>query len=278
MVNVTFDVNEVNFWQSASFAARHGVDHFDLLCSAHQQGVLKSEETGLMEKFLRAFAIFETERTSQLYQDIFAEFIMNHYQGQHHFLEFGATDGLSLSNTASLERLKRWKGVLAEPSPQWHVALRYNRPKARIIEKCVWSESDKQLEFFVSDVGELSTLCDFTRSDEHSVPANTKERLKNGRKIVVDTISLNDIIRDSFEGICPDYISVDTEGSELEILSNLDFRIYRPKLLTVEHNFTGSEEKLDFLFDEQGYTRVFKDATAFDAWYVENTTLELVQN
>ena len=40
------------------------------------------------------------------------------------FLEFGATDGLELSNSYMLENFLGWKGVLSEPSPQWHNLLK----------------------------------------------------------------------------------------------------------------------------------------------------------
>ena len=278
MNNVRFEIDEINFWQAASFASQNSISHYDLLLSANERGLLAIEESILFEKFLAKLQVFEAQATSQLYQDVFAELIVNHHIGPHHFLEFGATDGLSLSNTASLEQLENWSGVLAEPSPQWHFALSYNRPRAKIVKKCVWSESHKNLDFFVSAVGELSTLGEFTRSDESSVPGNTKERLKSGEMIKVETISLNDLVRGSNEGACPDYISIDTEGSEWEILSNFDFSTYRPKVLTIEHNYTASEQKLDLLLSNEGYTRVFRRATAFDAWYVENNSLELAQS
>lgn len=44
------------------------------------------------------------------------------------FLEFGASDGTEPFNSFMLEAIKGWKGVLAEPDPQWHKALISNRP------------------------------------------------------------------------------------------------------------------------------------------------------
>ena len=38
---------------------------------------------------------------------------------------------------------------------------------------------------------------------------------------------------------CPnefDYLSIDTEGNEFEILKNLDFTIYKPSIISIEHN------------------------------------------
>ena len=43
-----------------------------------------------------------------------------------------------------------------------------------------------------------------------------------------------------------------------------------PLIVTVEHNFTDSQAKLDRLFANNGYIRIFAELTNFDAWYVSN--------
>ena len=80
----------------------------------------------------------------------------------------------------------------------------------------------------MSNVGELSTLKDFTHSDELTMPQNTELRIKNGTVIEVNTISLNDVMKQYFSDKAPSYMSVDTEGSEFEILSSFDFKKYKP--------------------------------------------------
>ena len=100
------------------------------------------------------------------------------------------------------------------------------------------------------------------------MPGNTQERSKSGKKIIVKTISLNDIIEKKFNSKIPSYISIDTEGSEYEILKNFNFKKYRPLVFTIEHNFTELQLKIDELMCLNEYTRVFKSLTAFDAWYV----------
>ena len=157
---------------------------------------------------------------------------------------------------------------MSEPSPQWHEALKRNRKNTKIITKCIWKETGKKLDFFMSDFGELSTLNDFIESDIDSMPKNTLERKKNGKIISVETISLNDVIKEYFNNKCPSYISIDTEGSEYEILKSFNLDTYRPKLFTIEHNFTKNESKIDELLISNGYVRIFRKLTFFDAWYV----------
>ena len=158
--------------------------------------------------------------------------------------------------------------MLAEPSPQWHSELFKNRPNTKVITECIYSETGKKMDFFVSDAGVLSTLEQFKDSDIQSMPGNTKARNASGYSCTVDTISLNDVILKYFDGVKIDYMSVDTEGSELLILQNFDFSKYAPKIVTVEHNFTQSQKKLDELFAKNNYKRHFKEFTQFDAWYV----------
>ena len=56
---------------------------------------------------------------SQLGQDIFALFEVGFKEGGY-FVEFGATNGVSLSNTYVLEKEFAWGGILAEPAMRWH--------------------------------------------------------------------------------------------------------------------------------------------------------------
>ena len=204
---------------------------------------------------------------SQLFKDLFVQFIHSD-KPNGTFLEFGATDGVSLSNSMMLENNFGWTGVLAEPSPQWHAQLFANRPNSTILTECIYSESGKKLDFFVSDSGVLSTLEEFRESDISSMPGNTRARNESGYSCEVETISLNDVILKYFDGSKIDYMSVDTEGSELLILKEFDFSKYSPKVVTVEHNHTEAEKDLDELFFKNNYQRFFKDFTQFDAWYV----------
>ena len=206
---------------------------------------------------------------SQLFQDLFVLFKLgNKRKGR--FLEFGATNGKELSNSYLLEKNFEWEGVLAEPSPQWKKSLKENRPRTKIINECIYSESGTMIDFFVSKKGVLSTINEFRESDIESIPGNTKARNEEGYLVKVPTISLNDVFIKHFNGEKIDYMSVDTEGSELLILSKFDFEKYGPKIITVEHNYTSIQKNLDNLFKENNYKRFFPQQTQFDSWYIRN--------
>ena len=273
MFKIDFRNKRVDFFRLASFAKKNNLNHKDCLMQAFDQNMLIEDNVELLKKFINSFENIE-QINSQLYQDVFASFIIGD-EFEKTFLEFGATDGLNLSNSYLLENSFNWKGVLAEPSPQWHETLKKNRKKSDIITKCIWKESGKTLDFFMSDSGELSTLKDFLESDKISMPNNTEMRLKSGTSVSVETISLNDLVRKYFNNICPSYISIDTEGSEYEILKAFDLNKYRPKVFTIEHNHTENESKLDELLITNGYVRIFRKLTAFDAWYISSEVLKV---
>ena len=272
MIKIDYQNQKVNLYQLGTFAYTKNLDHSLLLKDAFNQKVLTADENKLLLNFIDSIKDMKNIK-SQLYQDIFAAFIIGE-KFDKTFLEFGATNGFDLSNSYMLEKSLGWKGTLSEPSTQWHDELRKNRPFSDIITDCIWSESGMELSFFMSDYGNASTLDAFKESDRLSMPRNTDARIKSGKNIYVKTISLNDVIQKNFKGRAPSYISIDTEGSEYEILRTFDFAKFRPVVFTIEHNFTNQQEKIDDLMQLNNYVRVFKKITAFDAWYVSNEVLD----
>ena len=269
--NFDFTNRDVTFHKLVKFAQMTNLDPKECLVQAFNQNALVDDNLDFLKKFVDYFKKVENFQ-SQIYQDIFASFVIGD-KYEKTFLEFGATDGLDISNSYTLENSFNWTGVLAEPSPQWHKSLKKNRKNTKIITKCIWKESGKKLDFFMSDFGSLSTIKDFIESDKISIPVNTEIRNKSGKMISVETISLNDVIKEYFNNICPSYISIDTEGSEYEILKSFDLNNYRPQLFTIEHNFSENELKIDKHLTNNGYYRIFRKLTAFDAWYIKENNL-----
>ncbi|MDA9008507.1 FkbM family methyltransferase [Alphaproteobacteria bacterium] len=202
------------------------------------------------------------ESQSQLLQDLFALTVSDQKRNGF-FVEFGATNGITLSNTHLLEKSFSWTGILAEPARGWHERLSQARPGSKIIHDCVWKESGAKLNFRETDEGELSSIVEYVGSDGHK-----KSRDRGYQEYEVTSISLNDLL-----GRCEapheiDFISIDTEGSEFEILNAFDFSNYRFNAMAVEHNFSENEERINQLLEAHYYKRVLKEMSAWDAWYV----------
>ena len=200
------------------------------------------------------------ESYSQIGQDIWVrEVLKNKMNG--YFVEFGSTNGKDLSNTYLLEKKFNWTGILAEPGKVWHKELFHNRI-CNISKKCIHSSSSEILEFL--EIGELSTLERYKESDHHS------EVRKNAKKYKVQTTSLYDLLKEYNAPKEIDYLSIDTEGSEFEILKNFNFNEYSFKIITCEHNFTENREKIYRLLINNNYKRVMEDFSDFDDWYIKS--------
>lgn len=198
---------------------------------------------------------------SQLGQDLLVLSELQFKRGGF-FVEFGATNGLSISNTYLLETEFGWNGILAEPAKCWHEDLHKNR-KCHIDTHCVWQDSHTTLVFNeVNAIPELSTIHSFSDCDMHH------NNRKIGQTYDVSTISLLDLLAKYHAPRDIDYLSIDTEGSEFEILNAFDFKQYKIKIITCEHNFTPMREEIFALLTKQGYIRKFEHLSKFDDWYV----------
>ena len=203
--------------------------------------------------------VSDTKSFAQLRQDLWVLHETRHKRSGY-FVEFGATDGVQLSNTCLLEREFGWRGILAEPNPAWHAALRQNR-KAAIDLRCVFGRSGERVAFAATGHPELATIVGYESNDGH------RQARHDHTVLDVGTVSLNDLLvyHDAPNEI--DYISVDTEGSELDILAPFDFKRWNVMLFSVEHNGTGLEQDLDHLMLRHSYERRYQNISKFDAWY-----------
>jgi len=203
------------------------------------------------------------ESRSQLGQDVFAlSFVGPKRIG--YFVEFGATNGKSLSNTFLLEKHFGWKGILCEPARGWLPELQKNRT-AKIDSRCVYSKSDLRVNFLETEIGELSTIEGFGEEDEHS---GTRE-VNHSYEVI--TVSLLDLLNYHAAPRHIDFLSIDTEGSEFEILEAFDFSQYSFGVIAVEHNYSATREKVRALLVSHGYRQVYPELSDFDNWFVMKT-------
>ncbi|PLX99399.1 MAG: methyltransferase [Desulfuromonas sp.] len=198
---------------------------------------------------------------SQIRQDLFVLSELN-FKKNGYFVEFGATNGLTLSNTYLLEKEFQWDGIVAEPARKWHAELNSNR-SCKVETKCVWSKSGEVIKFNETEIGEFSTIDNYSSGDMHS------ESRKSGVRYDVETISFLDMLETYNAPSEIDYLSIDTEGSEYEILENFDFNRYQFRVITCEHNYTKDRDKIYELLTSNGYKRKFEALSQFDDWYVK---------
>lgn len=225
---------------------------------------VKKNVTPPIAKFIGA-SLYNLDSTfSQNLQDVWALMESNFKHGGK-FIEFGAADGMNGSNTYLLEKMYGWTGVVSEPLPQ-HTENLHKIRSCAITTDCVWTKSNKTLEFNVTPELDLSTISGFGNDDEHA------EKRKLGTTIQVKTISLADLISSYFHTNEIDYMSVDTEGSEFQILqayfTNPTSLRYKINTISVEHNFHTEKRTAIFnLMNQYGYELKFPEFSRWDDFY-----------
>ena len=200
---------------------------------------------------------------SQLGQDLE---VVNFYnkKTEGFFIEIGASDGIELSNTYLLEKMYNWKGICVEPIPSRFELLCENRPNSFCSNKAVYYESNKEVMFDIANTYDLlSGISDNIDCHKKSVDCNKTT-------IMVTTISLNDLLKQYKSPLFIDYLSLDTEGSELEILKSVDFQKYTFGLIDVEHNYVEPRRtQIRDLLTSNGYDYI--RSNKFDDCYKHNT-------
>lgn len=187
-----------------------------------------------------------------------------------YFVELGANDGLSQSNTWKLQRAFGWTGLLIEPSPIRYRECVMNRSFARVphvrcaacvpfgfVQRFVEIEDadlmsvakgldvDDRAARFHADCG-MQFLDDPRFRYVYGAPARTLTSLLDEVQAPLDF----------------DLLSLDVEGNELSVLKGLDFKRYRPRWILVEARGVQIGHYLEQLGYEQQATLSQNDSYA----------------
>jgi FkbM family methyltransferase len=176
-------------------------------------------------------------------------------------VEVGAHDGITGSNTFLFEK-KGWKCVLVEPIPELCEKIRQCR--SGFLVNCAASSSTGEASFHVANSIDSWSALD--------IPDANKERLASGqetvREITVRTRKLDDILEEA--GVhAIDFLSIDVEGHELEVLRGLSIDRFTPRILIVEDNQFPSNADVSGYLTARGYRSFLR--TGVNEWYGRNT-------
>jgi FkbM family methyltransferase len=168
------------------------------------------------------------------------------------FVEVGANDPVKLSQTYTLE-LAGWAGILIEPLPEMARRLRSQR-SARVFEYacCSPAQAGKTATLFVAGI--YSSL-----KPELPTPA-----VKPTTTISVETRELDQVLNEAGAPAPIDFISIDVEGLELDVLDGFSLEKWKPKLLVVE------DRAIDFMLHQYISKRGYRWIKRFgiNNWYV----------
>lgn len=186
-------------------------------------------------------------------------FFANSEEG--YFVDVGANHPKIFSQTWHLEQ-KGWRGILIEPIPELCEDLIKNRPRSVIVQAaCGAPEQRGQVKFYVADGFTRSTL------EKNALSLNVSFTHTD----LVDLKTLDDILEE-FNPPNIDFVSIDVEGLQLNVLRGFNLQKYRPTLLLVEdhlHNL-----KTHHYLRQCNY--YLAKRTSRNSWYVPvGTSFEL---
>jgi FkbM family methyltransferase len=147
------------------------------------------------------------------------------------FVEAGAFDGYTQSNTYYLERFRGWRGILVEPMPELAAEARLNRPGARVVE-CALVSGDYAGESIEMDFGDLWSTVRGIHDDDWAL-GGVALGWRDPRTQRVPARSLSQLL-DEAGSPEVDLLSLDVEGYEPEVLKGLDLSRHAPRWILVE--------------------------------------------
>lgn len=178
--------------------------------------------------------------------------VLHNVQGKGFYVDVGCHDGVDISNTYELDKAG-WDGICIDPFPK-----NFETRTARVVKACVYSSNGHEVEF------------DYSLEDPGSELGNHKNRLHTTttiQKHTFKTRTLESILDEMHAPRKIEYMNLDIEGSEFEVLRVFPFSKYMFKLLTIEHNYEEPKRtQIRHLLESHGYVHTL--AVHVDDWYV----------
>jgi len=192
------------------------------------------------------------------------------------FIDIGAHDGLTFSNSLFFEKERNWTGTCFEPIPEIFQKLNEARTCVKV-NGCISEKTG--VEKFLRVRGEfvdtemLSGLVNkYDPRHLERIDREIKQYGGSKEEIEVKCYNINDLLSENkFNHV--DFFTIDTEGNEMSILKTINFKAFDIDILLVENNYQ-TKEMNDFMVS-QGYKRIKK--IGHDEVYRKKTYLTLLQ-
>jgi FkbM family methyltransferase len=169
------------------------------------------------------------------------------------FVELGAFDGLTQSNTVYFER-KGWRGVLIEPVPWNYEKCVINRPQAKVVHcACVPFGQEGMIEMTAVGLMSMVTGAMGGGSKESEWVGRGSKYITGGpQRVRVPARTLTSVLEEAAVGEIS-LLVLDVEGYEVAVLQGLNFDRFPPRYVVAEDQY--DDQVRDYLI-ERGYTLV----------------------
>jgi len=168
------------------------------------------------------------------------------------FVDIGAFDGVRCSNSVVFEEGYSWSGICVEPNPETFQELVKWRPHTRNFNIGMGNENGS-LEFW--KCGSLSGFEKYCSSEHKQRIINEVGGKDDVQIILVPIRNTTEFLQEQNVTYI-DYLSIDAEGGDLEIIKSIDFNQFDIKLISIEadHSF----EEIKNILQQNGFKYVTK--------------------
>lgn len=182
-------------------------------------------------------------------------------------VEVGGFDGETFSNSLSFEE-NGWRAIIIEPMPHFAEKIRARRPDVTLFACAAGAQAGEATLIIAHGVETLSTT--------NAMPDHLERIRKTGGQTEVVTVpmrTLNDMLTEA--GVKKiDFISIDVEGGELEVLAGFDLSRWQPRVVILENNDRKRCAKLQDEMLRRGYHYYIN--TGCNEWYVPDSEKKIV--
>ena len=153
------------------------------------------------------------------------------------FVDIGAHNGKTGSNSFFFEKYRNWSGICIEPGPNEFKTLANNR-KSININCCVSNYEGVSNFTYINGYSNMLSGLTENYDPKHLLRISRELRSFGGeqKEIKVPVRTLCSILEEH-KAYEIDYCSIDTEGSEYEIIKDFDFSKFKIKILSIENNY-----------------------------------------
>lgn len=188
---------------------------------------------------------------SQFRQDEFLNEVIFNRKRNGFFIDIGAHDGITISNTLYFEKAMDWKGICIEPNPNVFTKLQANRTSSNL-NVCV-GNGNKTVKFTqIEGYSEMLSGISDAYNEKHLDRINREIETQGGEKKEIDVQMITLDSLPEIQGQLIDFISIDTEGNEFDIVKSINFSVLNITAMVIENNY-GDNRIKDYLqsFDYQ---------------------------
>lgn len=174
------------------------------------------------------------------------------------FVDIGAHDGETGSNSLFFEEKLGWNGICVEPIPKIFEKLRLRR-KCFVVNGCAY-DHDGTVQFNCIDgYSEMLSGVNQDYRDEHRNRIAAEMNYFGGTKTLITSESYRlETLFEAYNVKHVDYLSIDTEGTEMNVLRGINFDKVQIDVINAEVNYPQDEQLIDRFLKEKGYKFAIK--------------------